>query len=273
MILNWLARNFLHYGHAFEIRGMLLAEYFRLRRREPETPAGLAWRIWRLPSAMEDLLNIARFVSPKQKILLIDIGGNVGNWSSEFVSYFPKTDIIAFEPDPRANAKYATRFEGRPGVQLHQVALSASKGKATFHLAENTVYSSLQAYDDTQSDRGITMRSDCTVAIETLDSFEINTAGYDATVLKIDVQGHEVEALLGAGTTLQKVDVVIGELSFASEYAGAEPSFARVCELLHAAGLHPAIFQCYGRQLGPHAFERDVVFVQRNRLDRLYGWN
>lgn len=273
MILNRLARTLLHYGHAVEIRGMLLSEYFRLRSREPETPAGLAWSIWQRPSSMEDLLNIARFVSPRDKILLIDIGGNVGNWASEFVSYFPKTEIIAFEPDPRANAKYAKRFKGRPGVQLHQVALSALKGQATFHLAANTVYSSLEAYADTQSDRGITMGSDCTVALETLDSFEINTAGYDATVLKIDVQGHEFEALLGAGTTLEKVDVVIGELSFASEYAGAEPSFAPVCELLHTAGLHPAIFQCYGRQLGPHAFERDVVFVRRNRLDRLYGWD
>jgi FkbM family methyltransferase len=273
MILHWLARNFLHYGHAFEIRGLLLSEYLRLRRREPATPAGLAWRVWRWPSAMEDLLNIARFVSPKDKVLLIDIGGNVGKWSSDFVSYFPKTDIVAFEPDPRAYAKYGKRFEGRPGVQLHQIALSASKGQAPFHLGEDTVYSSLEAYADTQSGRGIAMRSDCTVAIETLDSFEINTAGYEATVLKIDVQGHEVEALLGSSTTLQKVDLVIGELSFASEYDGTEPSFSRVCELLHAAGLHPAIFQCYGRQLGPHAFERDVVFVRRNRLDRLYGWD
>lgn len=222
---------------------------------------------------MEDLLNLARFISPKEKLLLIDIGGNVGNWAADFVGFFPLTDVFAFEPDPRAHAKYAARFQGRPGVSLHQAALSSAKGQATFHMAENTVYSSLEAYSDTQAGRGIAMGNDCTVPLETLDSIAIETSGYDATVLKIDVQGHEVEALLGAGTTLQKVDVVIGELSFASEYAGTEPSFARVCELLHAAGLHPAIFQCYGRQLGPHAFERDVVFVRRNRLDRLYGWD
>lgn len=272
-MLNWLARKALHYGHAFEIRGLLLTEYFRLRRREPSIPGGLASRIWREPSHMEDLLNLARFVSPREHILLLDLGGNVGQWTAEFASFFPKTDIIAFEPDPRAHAAYAARFQGRANVTLHQVAVSSAPGKATFHMAENPVYSSLEAYSDTQADRGIEMGKDCTVALQTLDSFGIDTSGHDATVLKIDVQGHEVEALLGAPETLRKVDVLIGELSFATQYEGAEPSFARVCSLLQAAGLHPAIFQTYGRQLGPHAFERDVVFVRRNRLDRLYGWD
>lgn len=263
----------LHYGHAFEIRGLLLSEYCRLRRREPAIPAGLAWRIWREPSHMEDLLNLARFIGPREKILLLDLGGNVGNWAAEFLTFFPRTDIIAFEPDPRAHAGYASRFHGRPNVSLHQVAVSSAPGKATFHMADNTVYSSLEAYSETQADRGITIGKDCTVALEPLDSFDIDTSGYDATVLKIDVQGHEIEALLGATKTLQSVDVLIGELSFASQYEGAEPSFARTCNLLHAAGLYPAIFQDYGRQLGPHAFERDVVFARRNRLDRLYGWD
>lgn len=273
IVMKWLARKLLHYGHAFEIRGLLLSEYFRLRRRDPQAPAGLGWRIWRQPSNMEDLLNLARFVSPQEKVLLIDIGGNVGNWAAEFIGFFPHTDIVAFEPDPRANAKYAARFQGRPGVSLHKMALSSAKGHATFHMAENTVYSSLEAYSDTQAGRGIAMGDDCTVPLETLDSIAIDTSGYDATVLKIDVQGHEIDALLGSMETLRKVDVVIGEFSFASEYVDSEPSFARVCGILYAAGLHPAIFQCYGRHLGPYAFERDVVFIRRDRLDRLYGWD
>lgn len=272
-MLNWFARKALHYGHALEIRGLLLTEYFRLRRRDPSIPGGLTRRIWREPSYMEDFLNLGRFVSPREKILLIDLGGNVGKWASEFVAFFPNTDIVAFEPDPRAHARYAARFQGRPNVTLHQVAVSSEPGQATFHMAENPVYSSLEAYSETQADRGIEMGKDCTVALQTLDSFGIDPSGHDVTVLKIDVQGHEVEALTGAVETLRTVDVLIGELSFASEYEGTEPSFARVCSLLQVAGLHPAIFQTYGRQLGPHAFERDVVFVRRKRLDRLYGWD
>jgi FkbM family methyltransferase len=262
-----------HYGHAFEIRGSLLSECARLRKREPQTPAGLGWRIWRQPGGMEDLVNLARFVSPREKVLLIDLGGNVGNWAAEFTEFFPLTDIVAFEPDPRAHARYAARFQGRPNVVVHQVAASSAPGQATFHMAEDTVYSSLEAYADTQADRKIAMGTDCTVALATVDSFGIDTSGHDVAVLKIDVQGHEVEALQGATDTLKKVDVLIGELSFASQYDGTEPSFARVCGILHAAGLYPAIFQDYGRQLGPYAFERDVVLVRRNRLDRLYGWN
>jgi FkbM family methyltransferase len=272
-MINWLARKFLHYGHAFEIRGLLLSEYFRLRRRDPKIPAGLGWQIWREPSRMEDMLNLARFVSPQEKVLLIDIGGNVGNWAAEFVGLFPRADIIAFEPDPRANAQYAARFRSRPGVMLHRFALSAKPGQAVFHMAENPVYSTLEKYSETQADRGIAMAEDCTVELQTLDSLAIDKSGYDAVVVKIDVQGHEIEALAGASQTLQKADVLIGEFSFASEYDGAEPSFAPVSAMLHAVGLYPALFQTFGRQLGPHAYERDVVFVRRNRLDRIYGWD
>ena len=272
-MLNWFARTILHYGHALEIRGRLLSEYLRLRRYEPATPTRLAWQIWRRPSHSEDLLNIARFVGSREKILLIDVGGNVGNWAAEFRAFFPNTDIVAFEPDPRAHAQYASRFQGQPATTLHQVALSSAKGHATFHMADNPVYSTLESYSDTQADRQITMGNDCIVALETLDSFNIDISRYEATILKIDVQGHEIEALSGAKSTLEKVDLLIGEFSFASEYEGVEPSFARVCGILYAAGLYPAIFQRFSRQLGPHAFERDVVFVRRSRLDRLYGWD
>lgn len=271
-MLNWLARNFFHYGHAFEIRGLLLSEYCRLRRLEPTMPGGMFWRIWRNPSKEEDVLNIARFVSPREKILLIDIGGNAGDWASDFIAVFPSTDIVAFEPDPRAFANYSSRFQNRKGVTLHPAAISSTQGSATFHLAKDTVYSSLEKYSDTQAGRKIVVGEDCTVPLATLDSFGISAEGYEATVLKIDVQGHEIDALSGAEKTLQTVDVVIGELSFASEYEGKRPSFAPVCSKLLAAGLYPALFQSYGRHLGPHAFERDVVFVRQNRLDRIYGW-
>lgn len=272
-MLSYLTRLMLHYGHAFEIRGTLLSEYIRLRRREPTIPADGMTRIFRAPSEMEDILHLARFVSPRERVLLIDLGGNVGQWAATFLEFIPKTSIVAFEPDPRAAQRYASRFAHRGEVVLHQVAASSCPGQAKFHLAESSVYSSLENYSDTQAGRQIKAGTECVVQLATLDSFNIDTTAYDCTVLKIDVQGHELDALRGGAETLKSVDVLIVELSFASQYEGIEPSFAQACRLLHSAGLFPAMFQSYGRQLGPHAFERDVVFVRRNRLDRLYGWD
>jgi len=271
-MLNALARALHHYGHAFEVRGLVLSEYWRARRKNRSVPPRLTWKIWRKPSRFEDFVNLARFIDGDDRILLIDVGGNVGDWASDFQLFFPNSDIVAFEPDPRAYAAYAARFRAAPGVTVHNFALSDVRGEAVFRMAEESVYSTLEAYAPTQDERHIRLADACNVPLAPLDSIAIDLSGYETVVLKIDVQGHEIEVLRGAVETLRSVDVVIGELAFAGEYEGKPPSFAAACGLFNEAGLYPAIFQCYGRQLGPYAFERDVVFVRQERLNRMYGW-
>ena len=271
-MLTALARAFHHYGHAFEVRGLVLSEYLRARCKSRSVPAGLLWKIWRNPSRFEDFVNLARFIDSDDRTLLIDVGGNVGDWASDFRLFFPNSDIVAFEPDPRAYAAYAARFRTAARVTVHNIALSNMKGEAMFRMAEESVYSSLEAYASTQDERNIRLADACKVPLETLDSVAIDMSDYESVVLKIDVQGHEIEVLQGAARTLRAVDVVIGELTFAGEYEGKPPSFAAACSLLHEAGLFPAVFQCYGRELGPYAFERDVVFARQERLNRMYGW-
>ena len=271
-ILMSIAKAIHHYGHAFEIRGLLLSEYLRSRRRGGPVPPGLGWQIWRNPSRYEDFLNLARFIERGDSVLLIDVGGNAGDWAGDFRSFFPTADIIAFEPDPRAFAAYKRTFTADGGVTVHNVALSDAPRQTRFHLAEKSVYSTLEEYAETQVDRSIRMSNECIVAVETLDSFRLQTAKYDTVVLKIDVQGHEVEAISGGIKTLLGVDVVLAELAFAGEYQNKVPSFAPAAAALRDAGLYPAIFQCYGRELGPYAFERDVVFARQERLNRIYGW-
>ncbi|NBW95145.1 MAG: FkbM family methyltransferase [Planctomycetia bacterium] len=271
-ILTRAARALHHYGHAFEVRGLLLSEYLRDRRRGGATPPGLGWKIWRNPARYEDFLNLARFIEGGDSVLLVDIGGNAGDWAGDFRAFFPASDIVAFEPDPRAFAAYQRRFSTDAKVRVHNVALSNERRQATFRLAQNTVYSTLEEYAATQAERSILMSDECVVSVESLDSFGLDAQRYDTVVLKIDVQGHEVEALAGAVATLPGVDVVLAELSFAGEYEKKVPSFAPACKILCDAGLYPAIFQCYGRELGPYAFERDVVFARQERLDRIYGW-
>lgn len=199
---------------------------------------------------MEDLLHLAPFLAPQEKIILLDPGGNVYHWAAYFLSFFPCTDIVAFEPDPRAQARHASRLQARPNVTFHQVAASSAPGHTAFHIADDTVYSSLEAYSETQADREIMIGKDWKIDLATLNSLGIATFGYDATVLNIDVQGHEIDAILGATKTLKTVGVVIGDFSFASQYEGVEPSFSHVCGPLHDAGLYPAIIPCYGRQFG-----------------------
>ena len=93
-----------------------------------------------------------------------------------------------------------------------------------------------------------------------------------AVRLKVDVQGHEVEVLKGATKSLDHIDVVLLECSFAEEYKNTLPSFAHASSLLLDHGLYPVIFRDYWRRLSPYAWERDVIFVKRRLIDALWGW-
>ena len=107
-----------------------------------------------------------------------------------------------------------------------------------------------------------------TVDCRTLSS--IVTLPSNATVIvKIDVQGHEVPVVEGSRDWFRDVDAVLCEVSFCEEYDGLAPSFVRVAAALACQDLYPIGFQSYGQTASNYAFERDVLFVKKSRLDRI----
>jgi len=260
-----------HYSHAFEIRSLLSCEYMRLRKLNPSYPRGLLKEIWSHPQRMEHLIQLSRFMAINEKILLIDIGGNTGYWAQEFIYIFPKTSIVAFEPDKRAAKKYRERFNGKSDVTLHEVALSDNSGSAKLMMTTSSTFSSLEQY--TLETKG---KSEAVDSIEVkkipLNDVEVNTDGFDKVFVKIDVQGHEVPVVRGGGKLLERADIVLVELSFASEYDGLPPSFMLVASILQRSGHYPIIFQDYGRTHSPYAWERDVIFVKEEFLEQIWGW-
>ena len=270
-MLKWLARRLHHYGHALEIRGLLVSEYLRARGSGRLIPAGNLLGILRYPSVHEDPLNIARFVPATGPILLVDVGGNTGEWAALFRGYFPDTTITAFEPDSRAREAYEQRFSGDLRCRMVPAAVSDHSGEAEFVFAADTLYSTLERYESPTA-QGQATKGRGMVAVVTLDSQSIDTNGYAFSLLKIDVQGHELAVLRGAAELLTKIDAAIVELSFVNQYIGKLPSNVHVTRVLGEAGLYPVLFQHYSYIGSPYAVERDVLFVREALLHNLWGW-
>jgi FkbM family methyltransferase len=126
---------------------------------------------------------------------LIDVGANAGVYALSAQRLRRRVD--AFEPHP-AMARTLRRLKG--DIHVHEVALSDFSGVGTLHVptAEGTEVASRSTLEDDVGER-----SPCreiTVAVATLDSFDIRTAA----LLKIDVEGHEVAVLRGAEMTLDR---------------------------------------------------------------------
>lgn len=270
-MLKWLARQLHHYGHSLEIRGFLVSEYLRSRSVRRPIPAGKLWDLLRYPSRHEDPLNIARFIPAEGPVLLVDVGGNTGDWAGLFREYFPDTTIVAFEPDARARESYEKRFAGDLRCRVVPAAVSDRSGEAEFAFAADTLYSSLERYEAPATEGHATERR-AILDVVTLDAQAIDTTRYSFRLLKIDVQGHELQVLHGARQLLSKIDAALVELSYVTQYVGQPPSSVEVTRALGEAGLYPAIFQHHSHTASPYACERDVLFVREALLHNLWGW-
>jgi FkbM family methyltransferase len=270
-ILKTLFLIMSHYSHAIMFRSFLSSEYMFFGLNQKGYPKGMLYKIWKNPEDMEDLIHFSRFINIRDKVLLIDVGANTGYWAASFLEVFPNTQVEGFEPDYRASKKHKDRFLSFSNVNLHKFALSSAAGSQDFIMRETNTFSGFDEYAVSPDSVNIQTSEVSKVEKCRLDDVPLKLNGYDKVVLKVDVQGHELEVLKGSMETLKAIDIIMIELSFAVEYIDIDPSFSEISALLNNSGHHPIIFQNHGRSLSPYAWERDVIFVKKELLDCIWG--
>ena len=68
----------------------------------------------------------------KDNPIIIEVGANCGQTTVELLRAMPGATIFAFEPDPRAIAKFRAAIEN-PNVHLFEYAIGATNGTISFH--------------------------------------------------------------------------------------------------------------------------------------------
>ena len=129
--------------------------------------------------------------------VIFDVGAHRGESAIEFNRIFPSSTVYCFEPEQENFL--ALKENIKPYVNLHSYdfALSAYSGKADIILNEDSQTHSLRnAYGKTyQARRQI-------VNVETLDNMMMKLDISAVDLLKIDVEGMEIEVLQGATRSL-----------------------------------------------------------------------
>ncbi len=262
-----------HYAHAVEFRLFQMYELSLMKRNGGPFGSQFRRQVWNAPFETEDWVNIARFFDPDERVLLVDIGANVGDFTSTFLSIYRSARSVCFEPIGSTFERLARRFSGDARVETHRVALSDVEGSAEIYLRDQSTLCAFTKYTSEANElyRTKTEKSE-EVGTRRLDSLQL-PSGHDRLFVKIDVQGFEIEVIRGAMQTLSLADAALIECSFADEYEGKEPSFSVACALLRQCNLYPVVFQEYCRTLSNYAWERDVLFVKRELLSRIWFRN
>lgn len=168
---------------------------------------------------------------------VLDVGGNRGQFGLDVWASCPTAQLLAFEPIPDAARTYRTIFRKHPHCEVRTTALGRRSGESLLHLSRADDSSSLLPISEMQATTfpGTEEVSTLTVPVSTLDK-ELEGANLvHPILLKADVQGSELDVLVGAMETLKITKWVYLECSFAEFYSGQQLA-GEITDWLHDAG-------------------------------------
>lgn len=153
---------------------------------------------------------------------VFDIGANVGQFSLAAREYIPDANILAFEPQTKPAEVFQSIFTGDQMVSLVKTAIGTENGQVTMHISQMDDSSSLLSIGQKQRDifPGTDERGIEKVSIGPLSSFVDMKQLKGSALLKIDVQGFELEVLKASEILLDGMGAIYVECSFAELYIG-----------------------------------------------------
>jgi FkbM family methyltransferase len=172
---------------------------------------------------------------------IIEVGAHAGSTTIGFRRLFPRARILAFEPEPRAVAK----FKAQPAlkdVTLLECAVGDRTGEATFHRSGgrppghagedwDASGSIRQPTGATTAHPWLTFDHAMTVPLVRLDDV-VARHGFDGIdLIWADVQGAEEDLIRGAAETMRKTRYFYTECTSHEEYRG-QIGLGQLCALL-----------------------------------------
>jgi FkbM family methyltransferase len=226
------------------------------RRRNLRGTAGHSLENGHLDSL--ELLLLARQAG-KPISLIYDVGGHIGKWTILARSVFPEAAIHIFEPLPAHQREIEKNLDGVSRTFLHPYALGLKDTQETIHIGTFSDTSSmLEPTVQLETLYGQKKVSELVVNIHTLDKLIENKELEIPDIIKLDVQGYELEVLKGGMGIMSRVKFILLEVSFVELYKG-QPLFAEVIAFMN--GLHFDIMGFGGNMRpGERPLQTDILF-------------
>lgn len=153
---------------------------------------------------------------------VVDVGANRGQFALLARHIFPQARIFSFEPLPKPAAVFRRIFSRDGSVILYEAAIGRTAGQYAMHVSGHDDSSSLLPISLRQAELfpGTGEVGMVDVQVRPLEIFVAVPEIVSPAILKIDVQGFELDALQGCGPLLSRFDWVYCECSFVELYSG-----------------------------------------------------
>ena len=171
-----------------------------------------------------DLKRRVKMMNHNKIDLIIDVGANKGEYTSELINLGYKGAVESFEPVREVYTKLVKESKNHKQWNAHNIALGNFDGETEINIAGNINSSSLlnmlPKHEQSAPNSKYVRKEN--ILVKKLDSIFTTLLNNNSKVfLKIDVQGYEMEILKGAEICLKNIQGIQIEMSLESLYEGS----------------------------------------------------
>lgn len=176
--------------------------------------------------------------------VVYDVGASNGAWTWNAAKLLKGAEFHLFEPQMESDANYAKNIANvkryTPKATLHPIALGERNGTAHLQLFESSAAASMLKPGLISSIksrlRGVPPRREMKVPLYRLDDYARQKGLPAPDILKMDVQGYELEILKGAEGALRKSSLVLAECWLQRSYGPKTPLLHEAIDYFTARG-------------------------------------
>ena len=146
-----------------------------------------------------------RLLNNLENGIILDIGAHIGDTTELYRNYFSGFKIFCFEPFSESCDYLKKRFINDSNINIVETALSNKNETKSLYVSNFSNLNSLQKPNERAW--GFTDKKSVDVETTTLDQFCYENDIKQIDILKLDVQGSELDVLIGSKTLLEKGNI------------------------------------------------------------------
>ena len=158
-------------------------------------------------------IELERLIKGLDVKIIIDIGSNKGQFILLTEKLLNCKKIYSFEPIKELIEKQKKFFFYRDNINFYNFALGQKTEKKKYFLIKRKDSSSFLKINENINNADYLIENEINVNIHCLDNIINNQDLSDTTLVKIDVQGYELEVLKGSLRILKKIKFILIEVS------------------------------------------------------------
>ena len=198
--------------------------------------------------------------------ILLDVGANKGDFSSEFVREFKR--IFLIEPNPNLHRELELRFKTKKNVKIFKHGIHNKSSLKKFYISRDTgaTLSSIKKQSKILREnlKKTKIVSTQNLRFLRLDEFlKKNILSSNSIFLKTDTQGNDLEVLKSLGTYLKKVKYIKCEMSIMALYCN-QKSHWEILKFLKENNYEPIFFENGLRDKNGNMIEYDIFLERKN---------